>query len=101
VFLILFNPAQCYWFFIGYESLVNQSGLRIFKILGLILTIAYIIISIASFANFNGWDRVSDLFKADLIFTGVLSILESILFTLLYIFMGYTLFSLHKNPSCQ
>jgi hypothetical protein len=68
--------------------------------LGAFLTLAYLVISIANFANFDGWVRVADLFKAKQHLTGTISIIESLLFTLLFLYMGFTLFSLHKNPTC-
>ena len=45
-------------------------------------------ISIADFANFDGWVRVAWLFDRGQTLTAVISLIESIAFTLLFLFMG-------------
>ena len=58
VYFILFNNMQCYFFYTGYKSVIDEP--EIFtrtKILGLILSLAYLIFSIVAWLNWDGWVR--------------------------------------------
>lgn len=82
VFLIIFNPLQTLSFYFGYRGLCDDNSLlKKFKILTILLTILYIIFSIANFASFDGWVRVGELFGDGSAFPGVVALIESFLLT--------------------
>ena len=97
LFLMVFNPIHCYWFYCGYKGIVDEASLIMrFNILGGLLFAFYFFFSITSVANWNGWVRTDDLLKMDLVFCAVLSIIESILFVLEFLFIPLALWKVRK-----
>jgi hypothetical protein len=61
-----------------------------------ILALCWIFFSITDFASFDGFIRVSWLFKYDVTFAGILGIIESILFLVNAFLQGYCVFIAHN-----
>jgi hypothetical protein len=78
--MVAWYPLGLYTFYLGYMLLMKNEGSRfVFYLLSFITFVFFSIWSIADFADANGFVRMSNLFKADKGFAGVLALLNSII----------------------
>ena len=78
--MVAWYPLGLYTFYLGYMLLMKNEGSRfVFYLLSFITFVCFSIWSIADFADANGFVRMSNLFKADKGFAGVLALLNSII----------------------
>lgn len=62
LYMIIFNPIQCFWFYRGYRGLIDEPGwLKLFRLSGFILIAFYCIQSIIHPLNFDGFIRVGKI----------------------------------------
>ena len=64
LFFFIFNPVQLFIFYRGYQGICRDySKLKKYKIIQPIAIILWVIFSIVAVLGFNGYIRVSNLFK--------------------------------------
>ena len=81
--ILIFVPLGMFAFYRGYRGLASDIYLlKFYKIVQGILVVLFIIFSIIAAGAFNGWIRVKDLICKEVYFPAVLSIIESILYSI-------------------
>jgi len=81
--ILIFVPLGMFTFYRGYRGLANDIYLlKFYKIVQAILVILYIVFSIIAAGAFNGWIRVKTLLGSQEYFPGILSIIESALYSI-------------------
>ena len=67
--------------------------------MAIVAVLAYIMISIANFASFDGWIRVGELFSLDQPFPGIVGLIESCLLTVNFLVLIYLIYIVHTWDS--
>jgi hypothetical protein len=107
LFLFIFNPIVLFLFYRGkifdilaYIGLCKEkSKLGLFIYLWPLVVIIMIVISIVDFLGFNGFIRVSQMFKANNPLPAVFGLIVSIIYLVLAIFSGFLYFKIFKEKS--
>ena len=81
--ILIFTPLGMFTFYRGYRGLASDIYLlKFYKLVQGVLVILFIIFSIIAAGAFNGWLRVKNRFGAEEYFTGILSVIESVLYSI-------------------
>ena len=100
----IFVPIALYGFYKGYRGITyTRRELRFYWVVAFIEVVAFMVFSIISGGNYNGWTRVAFLFGEGDVFQGILAIIESLIYLgncLLVAFCAYRIreFSLNAPP---
>jgi len=100
--ILIFVPVTLFTFYKGYRGLVyDRRQLRYYYVGQFACAVVFLIFSIISGGNYNGWTRLGVLFDNGHVFQGLLAIVESLLYTFNSALCAYCLFEVYrsKDPS--
>ena len=98
--LFIFVTVTCYCFYRGYMGLIkDEYMLKFYKILQGLLIILFFVFSIIDAGCFNGWVRVSSLFKDGNPVPGVIAIIESVIYIVYCLLTAFCIYKVQTTPA--